>query len=230
LKRLAKQTTLTEEIKYEFGNIALKERFPIILAQLEAQTKVTEALKHEFDDIALRERFATVLAQLEAQTKLTESIKYDFAIELENIKYGQGENIFIRDLYAGNIKEYSAEQAYALRQAYLILYEPSSSTSESEGKGTEERLDAAIQLAMTPLRKHIGWLDEQTIGKIYEVQHEFLEIKHNNADQFRANKQDVFDLTEEARQFVKADKIALRLRLIRHSLDSNERTVTDGRT
>jgi hypothetical protein len=126
------------------------------------------------------------------------------------------------ELYSEGIKEYSSEQAYALRQAYLLLYEPHSSMHGSADKDKDARLEDAIQLVMHPLRKHLGRLDEPTIRRIYEVQKELLDLRGKSPEEFRKQKNHLFNATEVARQWVKADRIALRLGLIRSALDSTE--------
>ena len=75
---------------------------------------------------------------------------------------------------------------------------------------------------MEPLRHHIGILDEQTQHKIYAAQHELQKLRDLDDDQFTERKNDVFNATELARQFVKADKIAFRLGLIQRALATRE--------
>ena len=87
---------------------------------------------------------------------------------------------------------------------------------------TDERLTAALTLLMQPLRKHLGILDEPTLAKIYGVQDELLKLRGADADKFTSRKNHVFDTIEVARQFVKADKIALRLGLIQRALGKQE--------
>jgi hypothetical protein len=175
-------------------------------------------LKKMGEDFALRKNFSVLLQQLETQTRRTAAIQEEFANRLESLKALLGQDVFVRELYAEGIRQYSSEQAYALRQAYLLVYEPSSSAMDSAGKDTKIRLEAAIQCLMQPLRKHIGLLDEQTIDKIYKVQKELLELMGLESDELRRRKNQMFNATEVARQFVKVDLIAHRLGLIQRPL------------
>jgi hypothetical protein len=143
--------------------------------------------------------------------------------QLEKIKELQRQDSFIRDLYAQEIKNFSTEQAQALRNAYLLLFEPWSSTVDRAAKDSQEQLESAIQMVMKPLRNHLGWLDELTIRKIYSVQHRLLECKGRTPEEMKREKNDLFDATETARQFVKADKIAFRLGLISQPLEQKDR-------
>lgn len=171
---------------------------------------------------ALKRNFAEHLKQLEVETKITAKINHEFQTELENLKSLLAQDVFVRALYADGIRQYSSEQGYALRQAYLVVYEPKSSTLDSAGENTEIRLEAAIQCVMQPLRKHIGLLDEQTISRIYDAQNELDELKGRSPDELQERKNQVFNLTEVARKFVKADLIAHRLGLIQRPLSVKE--------
>ncbi len=175
-------------------------------------------LKRKGEDTAIRENFTEVLKQLKAQTEVTETIKHKFEVELEKMKSLQTQDVFVRELYASGIREYSSEQAYALRQAYLLLFEPLSSAVNSAGKDLEERMDMAIQSVMQPLRKHVGLLDESTIENIYDVQKWLLELKGKAPEELKKSKNDLFNVIDMARQFVKADQIAFRLGLIHRPL------------
>ena len=179
-------------------------------------------LKKKGEDVALRENFALALRQLQEQTTLTEGIKSGFSGELEKLKALLGQDVFLRELYGTSIKEYSSKQAAALRQVYLILYEPRTSMIDVGNKSNNERLNDALNVLMEPLRHHIGILDEQTQHKIYGVQHELQKLRDLDDDQFTERKNDVFNATELARQFVKADKIAFRLGLIQRALATRE--------
>jgi hypothetical protein len=145
----------------------------------------------------------------------------DHALEsqLEEIKALQTQDAFVRELYAENLKKYAGEQAQALRQAYLLLFEPHSSNVSAVGKSHEEQLDMAIQMIMQPLRKYAGGLDESTIKKINSVCNYLAEFKGQPPEELRKEKVSIYNETEMARQFVKVDKIAFRLGLIRRPLE-----------
>jgi len=180
-------------------------------------------LKKKAEHTAVRENFAEALRQLQEQTKVAEGIKSGFSEELEKLKALLGQNVFIRDLYGSSIKEYSSEQAAALRQVYLILYEPRSSMLDVSGKSNDERLDQALNVLMQPFRKYIGVLDEETIAAIYGAHNELLKLRGADPATFLEEKNRVFDTTEVTRQFVKVDRIALRLGLIERALGKPER-------
>lgn len=184
---------------------------------------------------ASAEHFNEILEQLKMQTKATERIKGDMARELEDFKARLQEDvyyrteilhtqhIFVRELYADGIAEYSSRQAQALREAYLILFEPqSSSDSAVKGKDFEERVNTAIPLVMKPLREHLGLLDESTIKKVYSVRDDLLNFRKCQQEEADVEKGVFFDKTEEARKFVKADEIAFRLGLISQTLRGKE--------
>ncbi len=180
-------------------------------------------LKKKAEHTAVRENFAEALRQLQEQTKVAEGIKSGFSEELEKLKALLGQNVFIRDLYGSSIKEYSSEQAAALRQVYLILYEPRSSMLDVSGKSNDERLDQALNVLMQPFRKYIGVLDEETIAAVYGAHNELLKLRGADPATFLEEKNRVFDTTEVTRQFVKVDRIALRLGLIERALGKPER-------
>lgn len=73
----------------------------------------------------------SLIAALKTQTKVTAAIQHEFEIKLESFKSLLGQDVFVRELYADGIRQYSSEQAYALRQAYLVVYEPSASELDS---------------------------------------------------------------------------------------------------
>lgn len=153
---------------------------------------------------------------------LKQLLDHALKAQLEKIKELQRQGSFLRDLYAQAIKNYSTEQAQALRHAYLLLFEPRSSTVDRVPDDFQEQLELAIQIVMKPIRKHLGWLDEPTIRKIYSVQHKLLECKGRTPEEMKREKNDLFDVTETARQFVKADKIAFRLGLISQPLEQKD--------
>lgn len=137
--------------------------------------------------------------------------------ELEEKQAREKERGYVRELYIDGIKDYSSKQALALREAYLVFFEESHSTrTEIIGEDFHTKLDKTIQMVMTPLREHLGILDEGTIRKIYDVQH-YLD-KFKSLDDLKKEKIEFFDKTDMARQFVKADQIAFRLGLISQPL------------
>jgi len=142
--------------------------------------------------------------------------------QLAKIKEFQLQDRFVRDLYAQGIKNYSTKEAQALRQAYLLLFEPSSSAVDGPSKDFQGQMELAIQIVMQPLRNHVGWLDESTIQKVYSVQDKLLEFKSGTPEEMKQQKNSFFNLTETTRQFVKADKIAFRLGLINRPLEQKD--------
>ena len=127
------------------------------------------------------------------------------------------EKVFVRDLYIDGIKDYSSKQALALREAYLLFFEEShSGRQDIAGKDFDIKLNETVQMVMTPLRKHLGILDEETIKKIYDVQHYL--YKFQSLEKLKSQKIEFFNVTDMARQFVKADQIAFRLGLIKEPL------------
>lgn len=171
-------------------------------------------LKRKGEDVAIKQNFSNVLEQLKAQKELTESIRYKFEVQLKTMEALQAQHIFVRELYSEGIKEYSSEQGFSLRQAYLLLYQPHSCSSNHKDKRLEERLEVAIETVMQPLRKYIGILDESTIKEIYETQDFLLKMRGNDEKEVKRKKNNVFNLTDVARKFVKLDKIAYRIGLI----------------
>jgi hypothetical protein len=199
-------------------------------------------LKRKGEDRALRENFSGVLNQMKQQTEITEQIKSEFATRLESMKAERAETLvkiteqiksfyaqdaFVRELYIDPLRQYCHEQAYALRQAYLLLYEPASSSSGSEKMALEARLDMATQLVMEPLRKHIIWLDEATHRRITDVHNKILDMKGRTTEEFNKKKIDIFNETDTARQFVKVDRVAYRLGLIGNPLSLEGRGERD---
>ncbi len=171
-------------------------------------------LKKKGEGIAINENFHNVLEQLKAQKELTEAIRYEFEVQLKMMESLQAQHIFVRELYSEGIKEYSSEQGFSLRQAYLLLYQPHSCSSNHKDKELEERLETAIETVMQPLRKYIGILDEETISEIYKTQNFLLKMRGNDEKEIKRKKNDVFNLTDVTRKFVKLDKIAYRKGLI----------------
>lgn len=169
-------------------------------------------LKRKGQDRAIKENFSNVLVQLKAQKQLTESIRY----ELESL---QAQHIFVRELYSEGIKNYSSEQGFSLRQAYLLLYQPHSCSSNHKDKKLEERLETAIESVMQPLRKYIGILDEETIEEIYEVQDFLIKMRGNDEKEVKRKKNELFNLTDVTRRSAKLHKIAYRIGLIESRLE-----------
>ena len=133
-----------------------------------------------------------------------------------HISIGYKPHQLIPDLLQ-DIKGYSSKQALALREAYLLFFEEShSSRTDIIGEDFHTKLDKTIQMVMTPLRQHLGILDEGTIRKIYDVQH-YLH-KFESLEDLKKEKIEFFNETDMARQFVKADQIAFRLGLISQPL------------
>lgn len=149
-------------------------------------------------------------------------IDHELEVQLKKIEALQTQDVFVRELYAEGIKEYSREQTQALRQAYLILFQPHSSTVSTAGLGFEEQLDTAIQVVMEPLRNHVGLLDESTIRKINSVQNYLLNFKGRTPEELKKEKSNFYNETEVARQFVKVDKIAFRCGLISRPLEERD--------
>jgi hypothetical protein len=170
-------------------------------------------LKKKGEDAATRENFDEVLRQLRAQTNATEEIKEEF----ESM---QKQQAFLRDLYASAIRDYSSKQAYALRLAYLLLFEPFQASVDAAEKDFEERVAMAVQLVMQPLREHLGILDKATVGKIYSVQNELLDMKGKPAEERVNRKINFFSQTDSAIEYVKADQIAFRLGLLTKPLEN----------
>jgi ribosome-binding ATPase YchF (GTP1/OBG family) len=177
-------------------------------------------LRRKGEDAATRENFEEVLKQLRAQTKATEEIKQEF-------QSMQEQQAFLRDLYASAIREYSSKQAHALRQAYLMVFEPFSASVNTSERDFEERVAMAVQFVMQPLREHLGILDKATIGKIYSVQNELLDMKGEPAEERLNRKINFFAKTDSAVEYVKADQIAFRLGLIKKPLESKAEITHD---
>lgn len=146
-----------------------------------------------------------------------EEIKSLKTLKLADMKALEMERDYVRGLYIDGIKGYSSKQALALREAYLLFFEEShSSRTDIIGEDFHTKLDKTIQMVMTPLRQHLGILDEGTIRKIYDVQH-YLH-KFESLEDLKKEKIEFFNETDMARQFVKADQIAFRLGLISQPL------------
>lgn len=149
-------------------------------------------------------------------------IDHAFESQLERIKDLQTQDTFVRELYAENLRKYASEQAQALRQAYLLLFEPHSSNISAEGMVFDGKLETAIQTIMRPLREHVGWLDEATIRRINQVCNYISNFKGLAPEDLKKDKVKFFNETETARQFVKVDKIAFRIGLIIHPLEERK--------
>jgi septal ring factor EnvC (AmiA/AmiB activator) len=186
-------------LKTKAEHRATKEDFAELLKQVESQTRAVETIKGEITEqvTTSTDRFRAELAK-------------DLARFQALLQIPSAEAAFIRELYADGLREYAIQQAQGLRQAYLILFEPESSTISVATKTFPERIEMAIEQVMKPLRDHLGILDEETIKQIYAVQNELLKSPLLVED----SKQDFLDATEQARQFVSLDKIAWRLGLI----------------
>lgn len=143
---------------------------------------------------------------------LKQVFDHALAAQLEKIKEVQLETTFLRELYVEGIKTYSTQQAQGLRGAYLLLF-------EGDGSDLQKKLDTADQLVMQPLRDHLGILDEATKKRIYAIHNRLLTFNELRCQELRLEKNDFFNLTVLAEQFVKADKIAFRLGLISHPLE-----------
>jgi hypothetical protein len=176
-------------------------------------------LKKKGEDVAIRENFQEVLRQLKAQTEATEEIKFNFGVQLKKMESDQAQHNFLREVYGPAIREYSTSQALGLREAWLLLFEEASSSIDGAGKTQRERVDMAIQQVIVPLRKYIGLLDEPTVARIYAVHDKLLDLRNKTEQELRRTNNDIFNATDSARQFVKADKIAARLGLIDHPLE-----------
>ena len=140
-----------------------------------------------------------------------EAAKKDYAIAIEErraeLTAAADELVYVREHYVG-IKEYSSEQAEALRQAYLTLFEDRESSRLSTDK-----VESIIENVLAPLRRHIGTVDELTSRKIYAVAN-YLRGFRGRENELIQKKIPFWEITERARRFVKADKIAYRLGLV----------------
>lgn len=179
-------------------------------------------LRKKGEDVAINENFSNVLDQLKAQKDISESIRYQFDVQRKVLESLQAQHSYVRESYSQGIKEYSSEQGYSLRQAYLLLYQPHSFSIGVKHTKIEERLEEAIEIVMQPLRKHIGLLDESTIEQIYKTQELLLSIKGCDDEEVRRKKNEVFNLTDVTRKYIKADKIAYRIGLIDYQLRERE--------
>jgi hypothetical protein len=133
--------------------------------------------------------------------------------------------LIVREHYAG-IKEYSSAQAEALRQAYLALFEdPKSSRFTAEG------VESVIDNVLVPLRRHLGTVDELTPRKIYAVANYLRDFK-GRENELTQKRIAFWEITERAKRFVKADKIAYRLGLVNRIMKEVElmrvRVLQDG--
>ena len=138
-----------------------------------------------------------------------------FTVQVEKLKSAEKELEFIRQHYAG-IKEYSSAQAQALRQAYLILFEPKSSHLSAANATFDERVEFAIQSLLEPVRGHLGILDDLTAKKIYAVANYLRGCKGSET---KPGKITFYEITETSKRFVKPDRIAYRLGLIERPLN-----------
>lgn len=179
-------------------------------------------LKRKGEDLALRENFQETLSRLEEQTRATGEIQQEFAVQLKKMESLQAEAAFTRELYGSGLREYSTAQAGGLRQAYLLVFEPSAASVPCEGKDFDERLNMALQAVMQPLRSYIGLLDEETIRRIHQVHNRLLELRAKTPGDVMREKLKIFNAADEARQHVKADMIAFRLGLIQKPLGRGE--------
>lgn len=148
-----------------------------------------------------------------------QKLEHAFEVQSAIQKELYSEATFKRELYVAGIRDFSTKQAQALRQAYLFLYESKSAAVQGAGQDLDQRVEEAIRILMQPLRDYLGIIDEATAGKVYEVQIRLRSFRGRTPEHVSAQKQDFFELTETARRFVKADKIAYRLKLISQPLE-----------
>jgi hypothetical protein len=150
--------------------------------------------------------------------------------QLEKIKSLHSEDVFLREQYAG-IKDYSTKQTRALREAYLLIFEPGSSTLDIARKGFHERLATANQMVMQPLRENQSILDRSTEEEIYSISRYLLDEFENisQADLPKAlatKKHTFFPMTQKVRDLITPDQIAYRLGLISQTLETRRRERT----
>jgi len=141
-------------------------------------------------------------------------IQHSFDRQLDKLKEVHGELEYFRGHYSG-IQEYSSLQAQALRNAYLILFEPATNLNDEELDQTRKK---AIDIILQPMRSHLGILDEFTINRTYSVAN-YLRKFDDCAKELRNKKITFFDITERSRRFSKSDRIAYRLGLTRQTLE-----------
>jgi hypothetical protein len=110
-------------------------------------------LQRKGEDLAMNENFKEVNKQVTDLAQITEGIKQRFAIELKEMDRIQAQHVFVRELYAPSVREYSSEQAVGLREAYLLLFEPGSSLTYSAGKHFEGDL-LQIGASLTQLTRY----------------------------------------------------------------------------
>jgi hypothetical protein len=150
-----------------------------------------------------------------------EAAKKDYALAIENrraeLTATAGELEYVRQHYAG-IKEYSSAEAEALREAFLVLFEPENSRLSANVGSPDERLNSAIENVLGPLRRHLGLVDELTAKKIYAVGNYLRNFKGRETE-LTKNKITFWEITERAKRFVKADRIAYRLGLVNRILE-----------
>lgn len=139
----------------------------------------------------------------------------------------QQQQLFLRDLYASAIREYSSKQAHALSQTYVLVFEPMSASVDSAERDFEARTAMAIQLLMNPLREYRGILDQETVRKIYSVQNELLDMKGKPEEERVDRRINFLSQTNSAIEYVKADQIAFRLGLISKPLESQSEVPND---
>lgn len=158
---------------------------------------------------------------------LKQLIEHSLSAQLEKLKAIHDEDTFIREQYV-NLKDYSNQQAIALRSSYLLLFEPEAYEIDVNNKSFEEQLDIAISKIMKPVRDHIGLLDNLTTAKIYSIQNYLLGFKGSNnpkiRDELVAEKQNFWKQTEDAIKFVRVDQIAHRIGLISRTLEDRRKS------
>jgi len=158
---------------------------------------------------------------------LKRAINHAFQLHLENVKSMQEENVYLRGLY-DDIKDYTKEQAHALRDAYLIMYEPESSSIEVSDKDFKQKLEIARQRIMLPLRTNIVRVDAKTKMRIHDINNEFVKYTEKSKEskdaerEFQEKKDKFFKEIEECIDFIRVDKVAFRLGLIKKPLGHKE--------
>ena len=169
-------------------------------------------LKKRAELRAITENLDEALEQLRLQKEITAKIEHGLTAI-------RAQDLFIRELYGPLISAYSSEQSDSLRQAYLLLFQPNSSSIECEGKSFDTRLTIAINQVMKPLRSNLGVLDKTTSDTIYKVHNELLKLKGCSPEEVAKKKNHIFNMLEVARQLVQLDKLANRIGLIERTLD-----------
>lgn len=143
-------------------------------------------------------------------------IQHSLEVSLEKMKFSHSDLELFREHYSG-IKDYSSIQAEALRQSYLILFEPSASILADADQSLEMRLELAIDNILKPLRSNLGIIDENTAKKIYALAN-FLRNYKGRAEELKNKKISIYDMSDSIRKYIKVDRIAYRLGIVNHFL------------